>query len=271
MLFVPKFVQEIKQKRCLKYEIRMIKRTIRMLALIINFNHTVSYKDKKLKQKQMKTKNTAEFSLIRSRVLDFAIALVISALIMLPFVTMAKGKDKSTTTGKVYMHPLQKQAHATITLAEFEEGYSTISIEGGSNNDVYYSEILNTPQNFSKVFDLSTLDDGDYSLKVKVKNDIKERHFSIEDGKISVMYENLAEPKFNAVGQKAFFELPNTGQTAYSISVISPKGEELYSSNSNDEIIKKQFDFSSSEFGAYQVNVSSNVDAYSFSFNNEER
>lgn len=225
-------------------------------------------KTKFLKQKQMKTEITTEKALIRSKALDFAIALVISALIMLPFVTMAKGKEKPTTSGKVYMHPLQKQAHAAVTIAEFGEGYYTISITGGDNNDVYYNEILESPENFSKVFDLSTLENGEYTLKVKVKNEIKERLFSMEDGEISVVYENRSKATFNAVGQKAFFELPNTNELAYSISVISPSGEQLYSAYSKDEVIKKYFDFSSSDFGAYQVNVSSKVDDYTFSFNN---
>lgn len=216
----------------------------------------------------MKMRKSKENALIRSRALAVLFSLVAAALIMLPVIASAKGGDKAKTPGKVYMQPLYKASHAAITIDEFGEGRYIISIESKTGNDVFYNEILKSPERFSKVFDLSRLQDGDYTLKVKIKGKASERHFNITDGKIKVYYDEMEKPVFKKRDESALLLLPNSSKQSFSIKVLSPKGETLYKTVEQKQNIKKLFDFSEIEAGEYTLLVSSKHKQYSYNFQN---
>ncbi|OFX73116.1 MAG: hypothetical protein A2W96_02280 [Bacteroidetes bacterium GWD2_40_43] len=215
-----------------------------------------------------KTK-TNEVNLIRSRALTVIFSMLISALMLLPLFTSAKGKDKAAKTTKVYMQPLNKDYHAAVSLVNLEEGKYTLTIESENGVNVYYDAVLKSPESFAKVFDFSRLEDGEYTIRVKNKEGVVERHFGLENGKVKVYYEEKEEPVFKTVGQKAIFVLPNENNLNYSIRVLDAEGEQLFATNENASTIKKMFDFSNVEAGRYQILVSSNKSDYSFDFVNQ--
>lgn len=218
----------------------------------------------------MKHTKTRETSLIRSRLLAALFSSLLAALILLPFFTSAKGKDKMKQTGNVYMYPLNNGAHATVTLADFSEGNYTLTIEDLGEDIVYYSEMLKTPKLFSKIFDFSRLEDGDYMLKVEHRNGTKECLFTVTNGDIKVSRKlKVTKPTFSKSGNKAAFTLSNSSDEVYSIKVISPKGDELHVSKASGKVIKKSFDFSNVELGKYTVLVSSQQNEFAFNFENK--
>jgi hypothetical protein len=212
-----------------------------------------------------------KMNLMRSKMLTVLFSMLISALLLLPLFSSAKGREKNAKAGSVYMQPLNKDYHAAVTLANLEEGKYTLTIESGNGVNVYYDALLNAPEQFSKVFDFSRLDDGEYTLRLKSNNGLVERHFDIVEGKIKVYYNENTKPEFKVMGQKALFSLPNTGKMNYNIRIYNNNGEELYSAKENSATIKKMFDFSKVETGNYKILVSSKNNEFAFDFANGQQ
>lgn len=215
------------------------------------------------------TKNY-ETSLIRSRTLAVLFSMLISALILLPLFSSAKGKEKAMKNTKLYMQPLNKEYHAAVTIASLAEGKYTLTVESENGDNLYYNQIMKSAENFSKIFDFSNLEEGEYTLKIKSKGETKVRHFNLIDGKIKVIYEDEkveAKPEFKIVREKAYFHLPNSSEKYFTIRIVNSMGDELYSSREKNEMIKKVFDFSNVNDGDYQVLATSNQHNYTFNFN----
>lgn len=211
-----------------------------------------------------------EKSLIRSRALTVLFSMLISALLLLPLFTHAKGREKGANPGKLYMQPLNKDYHASVTIANLAEGKYTLTIESGNGMNVYYNTLLESPESFSKVFDFSKLSDGDYTLRLNSKQGVVERHFTIANGKIKVYYAEKEVPSFKTVGQKAVFTMPNTLGLNYYIRIYNEKGEELFYGVESANNIKKLFDFSQVEAGNYKILVSSQARQFSYNFSNQQ-
>lgn len=209
-----------------------------------------------------------EMNLIRSRALTVIFSMLISALLLLPLFSSAKGINKKAKAGNVYMQPLNKDYHATVTLTNLEEGKYNLTIESENGVNVYYDALLESPEQFSKVFDFSRLEDGEYTLRLKSRNGLSERHFDIVNGKIKVYYEEKEEPEFKTMGQKAVFSIPNEMGKYYSIRIYNDNGEELYYANENSATIRKMFDFSKVDAGNYKILVSSNNNEFAYDFSN---
>lgn len=208
-----------------------------------------------------------ELGLIRSRILALLVAGLVSFLALAPLTLIASGKGK-TKSGNIYMHPLNKDYHAIVTIANFDEGKFNLTIESENGVNVYYDEMLESPEKFAKIFDFSKLEDGEYNLIVKNKKVVKTRRFTITDGQIKVHYYNKPEPVFRKMGDRALFVLPNQANENYSIKVISPNGEELFQTFESNDTIKKMFDFSQVESGLYQLLVYSDNAKFAFDFKN---
>lgn len=214
----------------------------------------------------MKNEKSIEMDLIKSRALTVLFSMLITALLLLPLLSSAKGRVKVLGNAKVYMHPLNKANHAAVTIASVGEGKFNLTIESENGVDVYYDEVMTSHDQFSKVFDFSNLKDGEYTLKITSKNEVKVRQFDIKNGKIKVFNEEQELPVFKTSGEKAEILLPNASNLNYSIRIVNEKGEELYSTTDSKENIKKVFDFSKMEKGQYQVLASSSKTSYSFGF-----
>ncbi len=212
----------------------------------------------------MKTIETNENALMRSRALAVLFSLLISALIMLPLFTMAKGNE-TAPNGKVYMYASKNNAHATITLADFTDGKHSLTIESEDGSSLYYNAMVESPKAFSKVFDLTRLEDGVYTVKVSAKRNVVVREFEVKNGKVLVNNAVPTAPVFRSMGEKAVVLYPNASNNSVSIRILSPMGDELLYTNVN-ESVKKVFDFSNLSNGNYKVIVSTGNQNYAFDY-----
>ncbi len=214
----------------------------------------------------MKHISNTEASLIRSNTLAIIFSLLVSALIMLPFLTFAKGKESANpSTGKVYVHAFKQNAQATITLADFSNGTHSLTIESEDGNYVYYNAMVESPNAFSKVFDLTRLPDGDYIVRVKVKRETVERSFKVKNGRVIVNETEAYAPVFKTEGSKALVLLANQANENVAIKVFSPAGEELYTTYVNTAV-RKAFDFSNVSNGNYRVVVETKDNTFAFDY-----
>jgi len=213
----------------------------------------------------MENLKSNEVTSIRSNALIVLFSMVISALILLPLLSSAKGADKSKTA-KVYIRPLSNKSSAAVTVSSVDQGNFTLIIESENGMDIYYDKVMKSPENFSKVFDFSNLQDGEYTLKMKSNGETKELGFSITDGKILVNNNEKAEAIFNMNGEKATITVPNAANQVFSILIVDENGNELYSAVESATEIKKVFDFSTVAAGKYQILASSNGHSYAYDF-----
>lgn len=214
----------------------------------------------------MKNVKTNEVNLIRSRALTVLFSLVLSALILFPVLSQAKGKKDAENSELVYIHALQQNALAAVTIVNVGEGKYNLSLESRDGRDVYYNEFFKSPENFSKVFDFSTLADGEYTFKVEVDGEIKQRLFVIEEGKIKVKYSKELNPSIVTRDSKAIIEFAEALTKSVNISVYSVDGEELVSKLVPKEAVRKQFDFSQVGAGEYKIVVYSENKQYAFNY-----
>lgn len=214
---------------------------------------------------RMKNITKNEMTLIRSKALVALFGLLLGALLLLPVLVSANSGKKPGST-KVHMHPLQKGKLAAITVKAESEGKYLLSIESEKRGSVYYNKTLVSPHNFAKIFDLTNLEDGQYTLKIKSRNTVVNHHFEIIDGKIKVNNKVNTKPKFNSQGNKALLELNNDTKLSYSLSVFDENGEVLFNSIEDDVLIRKVFDFSTIANGEYTIMASSNKNNYTFSY-----
>ncbi|MDA3893808.1 MAG: hypothetical protein PF517_19260 [Salinivirgaceae bacterium] len=207
-----------------------------------------------------------EMNLIRSRALVALFGMLLGTLLLLPIITSARDGKKPENTAKLYIQALQSNKHAAVSIFDLGEGKHSITIESDSKESVYYDNVLKNPESFAKIFDFSNLEDGEYVLKVKSKNNVKTREFEIVKGKIKVFYEETVQPEFTINGEKATLKLNNTDKLTYSLRVINENGTELSSVSENDASIKKVFDFSTAKPGSYKIVASSNKTDFSFNY-----
>ncbi len=214
----------------------------------------------------MKIEKRIEMNLMKSRALTVLFSMLIAALLLLPFFSFAEGGERNLENAKVYMHPLNKDYRAVVTVASVADGKYNLTVESTNGLNVYYDEVMKSPEMFSKIFDFSNLEDGEYTLKIKSNNEEKTRNFTIENGKIKVYYDEKEKPSLDLNGDKATFTVPNTMKLDYSIRVVNERGEELFYTSDNNENIKKVFDFSKVAAGKYQILASSRKANYSFDY-----
>jgi hypothetical protein len=218
----------------------------------------------------MKNVKTTEVNLIRSRALTVLFSMIISALLLLPLLSSAKEKNKTTKKGKVELMPLNKDYHATVKLVDMEGDKYLLTVESLNGTTLYYDALLESPEEFSKVFDFSRLKDGEYTLRVKNNDEEIERLFEISNGKVKVSNNTVAaEPVIKTIGQRAHLKFPDANHNIYAISIVSPVGEELYSTRIKSETTNKTFDFSEVKNGTYQIIVTSVNGDFAYDFVNQ--
>jgi hypothetical protein len=211
----------------------------------------------------MKTLNLIEERLTRSDFFAVLISLIAAALIFLPLFTSAKGSN-TEGTAQVYMYSLNG-SRAAVTLTNVSEGKYTISIESQNGENVYYNANIDSPEKFAKVFDFSRLEDGEYTVIVNLKNEVKEKQFAIKNGEIKVTNKITESPVFQSNDTKAMVELANANNQKVNIKIYSPEGKELYSVVEG-KYIRKFFDFKNVEKGKYTVLVSTDENSFQFDF-----
>lgn len=213
----------------------------------------------------MNIKKSLEVNLIKSRALAVLGSLLLSALILFPFIGSARPAEKEKADAMVFMHAFKSNKKASVSLYNFAEGKYTLTIEG-LDGGLYYNTLLESAEGFKKVFDLSSLEDGDYSLNVKGKKGEETRRFTIENGEIKVFYHEACKPEFKAFGAKAIIEMANKAENPVTVKVVGENNQELWQSTFSGQQIRKVLNFTQLENGNYKVLVSSPVFEYAFDY-----
>lgn len=158
----------------------------------------------------MNNQKSNEMNLIRSRTLAVLFSLLVSALILLPLLSSAKSGDKPSKSATVSVESLNTVYVRAVTLASFDDGNYTLTIENENGENIYSNEVMYTPERISEMFDLSKLDNGNYTLKIKSKDRVQVRYFNLYSGKIKAFSNQKENYSYSATDNQAVFIMLNS-------------------------------------------------------------
>lgn len=85
--------------------------------------------------------------------------------------------------GKISVSPYPKSSYAVISVEPSVEALYSIAIFNASGDVVYSSNKVENGAVFSKVFDFSKLEDGEYKIRLRSKgNPVVEERFTVKSG-----------------------------------------------------------------------------------------
>ena len=157
----------------------------------------------------MNNLKTNEMNLVRSRALAVLFSMLIGALIMLPIFSSAKNGNKPTKS-KAKTEITNSNYLSAVTIASFNEGNFTMSIDNKVGESVYRNEVSHTSENLMEVFDLTKLKDGEYTLKIESEGKTQIRFFTLDNGNIKAYGDSSTESDFEPAINKAVFIMLNS-------------------------------------------------------------
>lgn len=165
---------------------------------------------------------------------------------------------------KVNILPLTSEK-AVVAISNTSASNFKISIENEKGETIFYKETGTDSNNFSKVFDFSDLESGNYKLSVSIDGLSSERPFKIGKSDISVGNEkSLMEPFFaykNGVLKFSYLNFPeeNLSLNFYDTNNL------VYSKELGDKFnVSEGFDLSKLNKGSYKVVLSTDSKSYSY-------
>lgn len=165
---------------------------------------------------------------------------------------------------KVNIRPIDSEK-ALVAISNAEASNYQISIVN-DNGEVIYSKETNAESiDYSKVFDFSNLENGDYKLSVTVDRLTTEREFKVKNENISVGKEkNMIEPFFSYKDGILKLSYLNFSEEKLNLNFYT-QNELVYSKAMGDEFsIQKGFNLSKLDKGVYSVVLSTEDKSYTY-------
>ena len=175
--------------------------------------------------------------------------------------------------GNIFIHSYLKTDYAIVSAQNsFSEAFKVI-IVNEAGETLYSSPRIKTSNSFQKLFDLSSVDNGDYKVILSGKNARVVESFSVVDHKlVKKEVETLAEEKktntfIRTSGDKLYISHLNFLNDELSIKINDAKGDEVYNSElPSESTYSGLFDISKLPAGNYQVCLTSGEKMYSYDF-----
>ncbi|WP_430813879.1 DUF3244 domain-containing protein [Carboxylicivirga sp. RSCT41] len=190
--------------------------------------------------------------------------LPIALLALLPAVTFAKGK--------IFINSYLKTDYAVITARyDAAENYR-VRIFDTDGDVLYASSRINGASSFQKLFDLTSLEDGEYTIELTSKSETSSEKFTIKNNEL-VKIDSADEKSemlrafFRVAEDKLFVSHMNFDNAALSISIDDKFGTEIYNSNlPSESTYSGMFDLTNLPSGEYKVSLVSGGKEYNYEF-----
>lgn len=171
----------------------------------------------------------------------------------------------ATDRPKVSITPLEDKK-AVVSILQETPAVNEISIFSSDGSMVYYKKSKNKFANYSQVYDLSQLEDGDYEFKMKAGLTTVKSGLKINNGKISVVaQEKVLEPFFTFSGNMLILTYLNFEKDDVKVCIYN-RGNLIHSTELGNEFtLQKAFDFSKLKSGNYDVQLASANEEYWYS------
>lgn len=174
--------------------------------------------------------------------------------------------------GKISVSPYPKSSYAVISVEPSVEALYSIAIFNASGDVVYSSSKVENGAVFSKVFDFSKLEDGEYKIRLRSKgNPVVEERFTVKSGalvsgdlKADVSAEDVKIWKKSDV---VYVSHLNRNLNGMVVRLVDSRGSVIYDKSIPAELTYSgKFNVSSLPKGNYSLSFVSGNKAFNYEF-----
>jgi len=190
---------------------------------------------------------------------------------VLPLAVLVLISTNAFAKGKIFINSYLKTDYAVVTAQYDDLDNYRIKISNVAGDEFYTSSRIKGVASFQKLFDLSSLADGEYRIELKSRKETSIEKFSIVDQRLVVNEGNEKNDFLNAFfrvsDEKLYVSHMNFEKAPLRISIDDAYGSEIYNSAlPKDSAYSGRFDIANLPTGVYQVSLKSGNKEYSYAF-----
>lgn len=155
--------------------------------------------------------------------------------------------------------------NATLEITNAETSQFEIDVKDNKGVVVFYKKTKDLSSNYRKMYDFSGLEDGNYTLSVKIDTEKNESRFNIERGNLTVLDEKKVAKPYFALDDKVFkMTYLNFNNDALKMYVYGEEGLLKEKDLSNEFAVHEGLDFSKADRGSYRVILEHGLEMYQY-------
>ena len=191
---------------------------------------------------------------------------------VLPVAVLALLSTGAFGKGKIFISSYLKTDYAVITAQYNEEESYRIKIFDNEGSILYSSSKIRGASSFQKLFDLTSLKDGDYTIKLAGKKETSTEKFTIRNHELvltdgSMSDTELLKAFFRVDDDRLYVSHMNFDNSSLSIRIDDKFGTEVYNSElPSESTYSGMFDLTNLPSGDYQVSLVSGNKKYNYEF-----
>lgn len=174
--------------------------------------------------------------------------------------------------GKISVSPYLKTSYAVISASPGVEELYSVSISNVSGEVIYSGSKVKNGSTFTRLFDFSELEDGEYNVRLKSKNNVTiEERFIVKNGTLvsgNILKEVAdADVKIWKNNEFVYVSHLNRNLNKMVISLEDERGSQIYNKNFPAELsYSGKFNVSSLPKGNYSLSFASGNKVFNYEF-----
>nr|WP_319998066.1 hypothetical protein [uncultured Draconibacterium sp.] len=184
-----------------------------------------------------------------------------TTVLALAIVVVATAVEKP----KMDIVPLSED-RAVVSILNGAEALFELSVRSEDGELVYYKQAASPSLTYQKIFDFKNIEDGDYTLDLRVNDTRLTKDFSVSSKGIAVGESKMrVDPYFGFSDNVLKLTYLNFDQEKLSLNIYDENGLVYASKLGQDFNIAKGFDLTALAAGKYEVVLASMSNDFSFS------
>lgn len=172
----------------------------------------------------------------------------------------------ATEKPKMNVQPLNAD-QVLVTVQAEKASNLEVSVFDKEGNIVYYKQSIKPVQKFNKIFDVESLDNGNYIMQLTANGVMLKRELEISKSKIKVGFsEEYATPYFTASTEVLTITHLNFDNKNYYLNIYDEKGLVYKSKVGNSSPLHSGFDLSELKSGNYTAVLNSGKSEFNYQF-----
>ncbi len=155
---------------------------------------------------------------------------------------------------------------AVISINNDKEALFELSIHADNGDLVYYKQTAKPLTSYQKVYDFANLENGDYTMELKINDTRLKKDFQVSSNKIEVGESKLSfDPYFAYADNMLKMSYLNFEGQTYNLSIYGDKGLVFETKLGRDFNLSTGYDLSRLSAGKYDVVLSTYDNEFTFS------
>ncbi|WP_340111576.1 hypothetical protein [Maribellus mangrovi] len=187
---------------------------------------------------------------------------------MLLLVTiLASGSVMATGLLNVSVIP-GKNEKALVSVSDNEGDRCMVEVADANGEMIYWHHIKNPGVSYHKIYNFSKLDDGNYTLSVKLGDETIENVMRVEDGNVQLSNQKeMVAPYFKLKGHELDFTFLNFEKQDVKFLLYNGSNQLIYNNDlANNFTITKEVDLSKLKAGNYNAVLEAGDQLYNYEF-----